>query len=630
MYIFALLILGFSLQVQALSDKYDKYETLARHPKWMKLLHYKKGTFYGQKSEADGPRFFLHANGKTEPLLELKAAVVAFESELHPNNDHAICRFPLRYKWLNQELGNPWKANFSGCTRYIDFFSKLAAKRASIVFSSYYLSNPNSAFGHTFMRLSRYDDKNETEMLDYGINYSAQSTATNPFSYAVMGLFGGFKGKFAAIPYYYKVREYSNSEFRDLWSYDLNLTFPQVLEMVDHIWELGDTWFDYFYFQENCSYHLLSVIDVALPEKDLTSHYPLFTIPADTIRGLKKAGLIDAGRRRESTYSKLTRLSEGLTNKSLGLAREIAERPEKTDGILDGVEDQKAADILDVSIEAFDYFNSREILSDNTKVKNLKENILRARARNPIIGQDSFFDNNQEESPALSHAPTRFGLSQGYEHLRGNFSKFELRTSFHDLLDPVRGSMKNAQIEMGKINFLYQDRNYRAPRLTLNHFSVVSIRNFQEQNFWASPFSWEIDVGATQIRQAKCQDCPAAYALASVGNSINVLQKKLLFAFLMNGELNWQNYYQDGYRMGVGPKVYSRYKFSDKFLTGLELLYQWNTYRPNHSFQDHQTIIDWETRYHLSEQLSLAWKNGSIERNSIWMSRTELGLQYFY
>ncbi len=631
MYFLALSILSLLLSSQAYSFNDQQLETLSRSPKWIKLLHYQRTIFGGYNSQADGPRFFLHPEGKTSPLDELKSAVKAFEGETRPHNGHEICRFPLRYKWLNRELGMPWKADFSGCTTYIDFFSKLAAKRASIVFSSYYLSNPNSAFGHTFMRLSRFDDRDETEMLDYGINYSAQSTATNPFSYAVMGLLGGFKGKFAAIPYYYKVREYSNSEFRDLWSYDLNLTLPQVLEMVDHIWELGDTWFDYFYFQENCSYHLLSVIDVAVPEANLTSHYPLFTIPADTVRGLKKAGLITDGRRRESTYSKLVRLSDGLTEKSLVIAKEVAGNPKDTLRIIEGTEDKKASEILDVSLEAFDYYNSRKILSDDKKVKALKENILRARAVNPVITEDKFmFGTDQEESPALSHAPTRFGFYQGYEKFRGNYTRLEMRTSFHDLLDPPRGSLKNAQIEMGNFAVKFIEKNYRDPQFVFNHLSVVSIRNFQEQNFWASPFSWEIDIGATQMREMACRDCPGGYLLGSVGNSINVLNKRLLFAFLMNGEANWQNLYQDGYRVGVGPKIYTRFKFNDRILTALEVLYQWDTFRPSESFISHRTIADWELRYHFHKDLSLALKTGVLEQKSIWMGRSEIGLQYFY
>src|SRR5690606_33361735 len=135
-----LLIFLFSLNLFA-----SPPDGLHKSPKWIKLLHYKPNMWGGVESEADGKEFFLHKEGKTNPKLELEESIRRFGETANPDNGHPICKFPLRYKYLNQALGNPWNANFSGCTKYIEFFSKLAAKRASIIFSSYYLTNPNSA-----------------------------------------------------------------------------------------------------------------------------------------------------------------------------------------------------------------------------------------------------------------------------------------------------------------------------------------------------------------------------------------------------------------------------------------------------------------------------------------------------
>ena len=319
MYLFFFIVFSFSTFSQ---------EDLSSSLKWQRLLHYKKNFLDQFESQADGDDFFLHSQGKINPQLELNESIKRFSETDKPNDDHPICKFPLRYKWLNRELGMPWKADLSGCRNYISFFSKLAAKRASVVFSSYYLTNPNSAFGHTLLRLSRFDDKAETEMLDYGINYAAKAQETNPFLYAYKGLFGGFHGKFASIPYYYKVREYSDFEFRDLWSYDLKLSMSEVLEIVDHVWELGNTHFDYYYFHENCSYHLLSVLDVVRPSLNLTETYQVYTIPADTIRLLKTKNLIEDGKKRESTYTRLQRFSSKLSNAQLEIAKQIAIKPE--------------------------------------------------------------------------------------------------------------------------------------------------------------------------------------------------------------------------------------------------------------------------------------------------------------
>lgn len=599
---------------------------LHESPKWIKLLHYKNG-----KSQADSRSFFLSPNGKYDPKAELEKTIEVFGSTTTPDDNHPICHFPLRYKWLNKELGHPWKADFSGCKKYIDFFSKLAAKRASIIFSSYYLSSPNSAFGHTLLRLSRFDDRNETEMLDYGINYAAQSKEPNPFLYIVKGLFGGFIGEFAAIPYYYKIREYTNIEFRDLWSYDLKFSQMEVLEMVDHIWELGRTHFDYFYFHENCSYHLLSILEVARPSLNLTDTYSLYTIPADTVRLLEQEGLIEEGKRRESTYSKLTRLSEDLSNKELSIAKDIADDPKTLKQNLAGMDDKKQAAILDVSIEAFDYYNFEKILADDPKAKELKFPILTARAMNPVVSADTYDAKKlQKDSPAKSHSSTRLTLAENYWDKVGKSTRFEYRSALHDLLDPPAGALKQSQLEMGRFSFEVKEQNYEDPKLIMDNITVFSIRNLAEQNYWTSPMSWELETGLKQLKRSACFDCPAGFFGGSIGNSISLAHERVLMSLLMNAEFDLQSQFLNNYRVGLGPKFYTRFKFSDKWLMGINSWYHFNTYEHDKIFQDYEWWNDLESRHHLTERVSLSVKGGGVERAREWQLFGEIGVQYFY
>ncbi len=622
-----LLLLLFVLPLPAFASIAD----LAQDPKWLRLLHYKQTVSGLFVSEADGKGFFLDPEGRRDPRKELATSVQVFGAEEKPGDDHPICKFPLRYKWLNARLGLPWRADLSGCRKYLSFLSKLAAKKASIVFSSYYLSNPNSAFGHTLLRLSRYEDVGETQMLDYGINYSADARETNPVLYAAKGLFGGFKGLFAAVPYYYKIREYSDFEFRDLWSYELKLTMPQVLEMVDHIWELGNTDFDYYYFRENCSYHLLSIIEVAVPEKNLTDSYHLFTIPADTIRHLRKEGLIDAGERRESTYSRLTRTSGKLDRASLEVAKTIAKNPQRTAELVQGKDEKQAAEVLDVSMEAFDYFNFEKILNDDPKTQEQKAFILRARASNPVITKTTDAGStSQADSPAFSHAPTRVTLAQGYQDDLGKFTRAEIRAALHDLLDPPRGSLKEAQLEIGKLSLSYTEDGYEGGKILLDQVSFFTLRNFPGQNYWASPLSWEVDIGIKEIRRRTCLDCPGGYVTGSIGNSVTLLGNKVLAALLVNGELDVQSQFRHNYRAGLGPRAYLRFKPTDRFLAGVSSTYHLNTYEEDKFFQDYEWVHELEARYHLSEDLSLALKVNGVEMHRTSHFGGELGLQYFY
>lgn len=602
----------------------------ADHPKWIKLLHYRQTLLGKWESEADGKDFFIHPEGRTNPRAELDAAIASFGQTKSPGNDHPICKFPLRFKWLNKELGYPWKeVNLLGCDRYISFFSKMAAKKAHIVFSSYYLSNPNSAFGHTLLRLSRYDKEGETELLDYGINYSADATSSNPFTYALYGLTGGFKGRFAAIPYYYKIREYSDSEFRDLWSYELDLTQTQVLEIVDHVWELGSTYFDYYYFQENCSYHLLGLLDVVLEDKRLTDEFRLFTIPADTVRILKKEGLISSGKRRPSLYSKLLAETQSLSSDEVSQAKNLAQNPEKALEL--DPKKEENADILDASITAFDYYNAQNILTDHAPTMEKKSFLLRARAMNPSITEEPKANEGLITSPALIHPPTRFSLTEGYQDERGKFTRLELRLALHDLLDPPEGALERGELEMFKLAGSFREKNYKRTDWRFDEFTILNLKNYPLQNIWASHLAWEIALGLKQDRDITCFDCLGGEIQGSVGNTVNLGEKAFL-VLLLNSNLFLHNRFDENYRLGLGPKLTGRLEFSKAWALRLDAFYHWNTYSRRDSFTDQLLVIEGETRYHLNSSFSLLLKGG-MQRFDHAESENlvaETGLQYFF
>src|SRR5262249_47537065 len=149
------------------------------------------------------------------------------------------------------------------CPRFDEWRETIGAKGATLLFSSAYLNSPASMYGHTFLRLDRQREAygSAPSLLDYTINFGADPWTTNGILYAILGLTGGFDGKFSTMPYYMKVQEYNNLEHRDIWEYHLNLDERQVARLLMHAWELGSTTFDYFFLTENCSYQLLTLIE---------------------------------------------------------------------------------------------------------------------------------------------------------------------------------------------------------------------------------------------------------------------------------------------------------------------------------------------------------------------------------
>ncbi|RYZ72518.1 MAG: DUF4105 domain-containing protein, partial [Proteobacteria bacterium] len=266
---------------------------LALSDEWLKLVHYKRNTIGQLISEADGKNFFLSSNGKTDPELELKATLAAFSDprkrklEGVPMELSAQCQFPARWDFLNRKIQLSQSLKREFCADFETYKKTLSAKSVHVVFSAYHIYNPSSAYGHSFLRISKSkhgSSVDSNDLLDTGLSYSASSGASNPLAYVIKGLSGGFKGYFTTLPYFYKVREYNDFESRDLWEYELNLSDDERDQLVAHSWELASTYFDYYYLTENCSYHMLTILEAAAPRLHLSARLPFYVIPADTLK----------------------------------------------------------------------------------------------------------------------------------------------------------------------------------------------------------------------------------------------------------------------------------------------------------------------------------------------------------
>ncbi len=92
------------------------------------------------------------------------------------------------------------------------------------------------------------------------------------------------------LPYYTKLQEYSDVDHRDIWEYPLNLTGPEIRKMMLHIREMDGIASDYYFFDENCSYDLLFLLEAARPSVKLTDQVHAWLIPLDSVRMVEQRG----------------------------------------------------------------------------------------------------------------------------------------------------------------------------------------------------------------------------------------------------------------------------------------------------------------------------------------------------
>lgn len=548
---------------------------LAQTTTWLRLGHYRKNTFGGYTSEADGRPFFLAPNGKSDPEAELEATIRGFfgPEPRDPELQHPQCRFPARFRWLDERLKFDRKLlPKKRCERYRKYLELLRPQGISLVFSSYYLDNPASAFGHTFLRVHRRPDPKRArsatqhnDLLDYGVDYSATVDTNNSLLYAMKGLLGLFRGDFRKLPYHVKVREYNDFESRDLWEYELNLSPSELEFFAAHLWELGSTYFAYYYLSENCSYHVLASIEVVRPEFELLSQLKWPVLPAETIKALyRNPGLVRGVSYRPSNRTQFKRRIVGLSSEELDIVMRLMENPRYE--FPSSYSQEARAKVLDVALDLFDIRLARDLVKDRAKNDNLdlekQQELLVRRAELLVDTVSPKFAPPFRSAPHRGHGPLRLGLGSGYDREQGGFHELSFRLALHDLADPAVGYPDSAAIEFLPLTLRY---DVEEPRITLQRLSLVRVESLRPVDRFETPLAFGLDAGFERTFDRGCFDCPTGFASVKAGLAFAPFEP-LLFWGLAQVSVHLplrESGLLDFLRVGVGPSGGVRLRLSD-------------------------------------------------------------------
>lgn len=459
---------------------------LAQSPQWRQLLHYTPAHLRGRwRNFVDDPKFFLATEGSSNPAAELAATLAALLSD-----PTAQCRFPGRRLWLTTQLpGLAADLPPAHCTEYEEWRRVLAVREAVLVFAASYLNSPSSMYGHTFLRFDSGNPERMTPMLAWALNFGATIPPDeNGFVYAYRGLFGGYPGRFAAGPYFEKLREYTRLESRDLWEYRLNLGPEELDRMLAHMWELRDVNFDYYFFDENCSLRLLELLDVARPGHDLADQFPNYAIPIDTVRAVIDAGMVTAVDYRPATRTVMRHDIAALGTAQRRLARrlvddaQVANSPE----FLQLPADQRRR----VVSVAYSYLRDRATREPASQAT-LAQNFALLRLVNDSAAPDAVPPQPPRPvAPEEGHHTGLLSATVGMEENRA-FGDAEWRLSYHDLLDPEPGYPAGASLNMGRLILRLQEGG----TLQLQQLDVLEITSLSPRNEFFSPWSWRVNAG---------------------------------------------------------------------------------------------------------------------------------------
>lgn len=621
MKLFFLLIFLFSAR-PSLALNFPETELLSLDPYWQTLLYYKKNgpKFEGMVS-VDG--FYLDKEGKTSPSKELLTNLNIFK-EKRINQKFKIpyaCQFPERYKFLKKHFPNALN-EVPDCPDLQAWKKSLISDSISLVFSSAYTNNPSSMFGHTFLKFNHFDPENlARDFQNYTATFGAlyeQNESTILVS--LKGIFGFYLGFYALDPFYIRVREYISSESRDLWDYELNVSKEQIDSLINHLWELyTSARFNYYFFDENCSYYISKLIDLIIPELRETPYRP-YVIPSDVVKRVTNVkNLVKKIRFRPSSKKILDLHYNNLTPSQKDLFWKALDK--NNPQILD------TPALLNTAIKYLDYKKNQNSGQLNPNEMSFLQaglrNLSQMETQKEELTMDPFEMNNQ---PSLSHPVSRMGVA--YKNGDDQQYSFFIKAGYHDFMDSDEGLERFNQIDIlrGEISYSKRDK-----KIYIQEFTPVQVRSFPDYSKISPKFSWSINASFLPLYERN-QIQNHKFEIPVSGGLAKRISHPTLLGFLLIGvRPEFSKHYDEWARIGSFLNI-GLYQNIKKFKWGLEATYNQVLLKGNLS-KEFYTIIENHYSYSFNNEsqirISLDWRPlyGTWDKAEV---SEKIGLYYYF
>lgn len=474
---------GFSLERTQKYIQISKELKLSQDLQWIKLGHYAKTSFGFRSPFSIG--FLISPDGKDDPQSELEATIELLYSEAEAFQkefaEHPQCYYLARTRWLHQKLSVANEDRMD-CKHREDWKKKLNAQSISLIFASADINNPASSFGHTFLKLNNPDNSQSMELIDYGIDYSADADESEGILYALKGLFGAYKGYFAMLPFHQKIIGYTNLEGRDIWEYRLNLSPEEVDFLVDHLIEMERARAPYYFFTNNCATQILKTIEVIRPDLDVSDQFDYFVIPIDTLKRLfsKDPGLLSYVNYRPSAKTKSKAALQNLNSKQLDVLVEM--RKSSPIQELSGFSAIEKVQLIDATIQTLELDLSKAEVANVQKLKERRHQLLIQRSALKIQSEPIQFISYR---PDHSHFSSAIGLGRGHQS-----TSLRFRSAFHELVQPHQGLIPFSHVEVGSISIIRSDLSGET---FLESLTISKLANFNPWDRVHKDLSWKVN-----------------------------------------------------------------------------------------------------------------------------------------
>lgn len=436
-------------------------EEYAFTSEWLNLLYFEK-TKTGFRSLVTSKAFFMSDEGGHNPLAELKSALKLLRGEDQKTSMNPQCAYPARYEILKRhfKLLEP-----VDCPQLDVWLTSYEPAGLEIVYTSQFISNPASVFGHAFILVP---SDRQVEALWTTFNFAAEIPSdVNPFAYAWGGLTGWYSGDYALMPYYQRLFQYNAIENRDLWRYPIKVTKNELITLMKHFWEVVHlTKFRYYFMDQNCAGYILKSLAAVLPDLSNKSNLPVYVHPVDVIKILNSSGRLGEPTRIPSSFENLrTRFDQfdaedkAIFFEIIGLKREIT--PKIKLSVLESVVDY-------ISFERTK--NDGELSKDMLALER-KAFVLRAQ-----MGSRKPLEVASKRPPHTSHESMRGSLGLSNKNEVGRLD-LGYRLAIQDLLEDDAGFLEHSTVEIfsGRLSV---SPNENKIKVGLRDLTILKMENY--------------------------------------------------------------------------------------------------------------------------------------------------------
>ncbi len=537
----------------------DSLGRLAQTAQWHNLIHFRARMMgLSHRSQADDAGFMVSAAGFSDPRAELEAFFQGLSGDI--GRATALrCQFPARYEWLSQAMPEAIPViPESQCPALDAWVKQLNPRSVTLVFAASYLNSPSSMFGHTFLRLDPPDLDPQNLILANTISYAADAQATdNELMFAFRGIFGGYPGITTVEPYYQKLKLYSDMENRDLWEYELNLTPEEVHLLIRAAWEIKDKRFDYYFFDENCAYRILALIDIARPQAALIDALPAQrAIPSDTVRIAVRKKLVSRIHYRPSAASAVTYQIGQLSEAQVGALQMIMANPDSQTFLTPDfwmpfqLDAAQTAQVLEVAYDLVRY----RVMDDNLPRDPYAAqsfNLLKARSQYP--SQVTLPPMPWPERDDTGHLPFRLS-AKGGERGGQAYAELEVRPAYHHLTDPVQGYRAGSHLEFMATAFRWYPQE---DELQLERLKFVEIFSLTPRSRFFKPVSWHVGGGARRSYEGRPRRVLTPYVEG--GSGLSWGHGNHLVTAMVKAQAEVSSHLSTGGYAEVGPQLHWLY-----------------------------------------------------------------------